>query len=167
MYMANLAESLMQLDRWSEAVAIIDDFLRRAERKVVDPTLVPFVLDLRLRACAQQKDGPGCRQTAAMWERLNHEDADSLYNAACFRAVTAGVLRAGAPPSEAGQPADIEADMAMDWLRKAVAAGYQTPRHVAQMTQDPSLDALRDRADFRRLLAELFDRDFPADPFAP
>jgi hypothetical protein len=35
------------------------------------------------------------------------------------------------------------------------------------MTQDPDLDPLRHRADFRRLLAELFDRDFPADPFAP
>jgi hypothetical protein len=26
---------------------------------------------------------------------------------------------------------------------------------------------LRDGDDFRHLLAELFDRDFPADPFAP
>ena len=28
-------------------------------------------------------------------------------------------------------------------------------------------DSERDRDDFRRMLAELFDRGFPADPFAP
>jgi hypothetical protein len=33
--------------------------------------------------------------------------------------------------------------------------------------RDPGLAPLRDRDDFRRLLAELFDRGFPADPFAP
>ena len=56
---------------------------------------------------------------------------------------------------------------AMDWLRKAVAAGWNTPRHIAQMARDPDLDALRHRPDFRRLLAGLFDQGFPADPFAP
>jgi hypothetical protein len=116
---------------------------------------------------AKQKDGPGCRQTAAMWERLQRTDADSLYSAACYRAVTAGAWRSGAATSEAVQAADAEADRAMDWLRKAVAAGWNTPRQIAQMARDPDLDALRHRADFRRLLAELFDRDFPADPFAP
>ena len=54
----------------------------------------------------------------------------------------------------------------MSWLAKAVAAGYHTPQNLAHMTRDPDLDALRGRADFRRLLAELFDRGFPADPFA-
>ena len=32
---------------------------------------------------------------------------------------------------------------------------------------DPDLLPLRDRADFRRLVADLFDRGFPAVPFAP
>ena len=54
----------------------------------------------------------------------------------------------------------------MSWLAKAVAAGYNTPQRLAHMTRDSDLDALRDRADFRRLLAELFDRGFPKDPFA-
>ena len=67
---------------------------------------------------------------------------------------------------DAGQQADAEADIAMSWLAKAVAAGYDAPQHLAQMTRDHDLDALRDRADFRRLLGELFDRGFPKDPFA-
>jgi len=156
--MANLAGCLLTLDRRSEALAIADDCLRRANGKTVDPRLVPFVLDLRLRVFAKQKDASGCRQTAGMWEKLARTDADSLYTAACFRAVTAGIL----PP--AGQTRD--AGLAMGWLTKAVAAGYSTPRNFAQMMRDHDLDALRDRADFRRLFAELFDRGFPADPFA-
>jgi len=164
--MGNLAQSLVVLDRPSEAVAIIDDCLRRVKGKVVDPRLVPFALGLRLRAFAKQKDASGCRQTAELWEKLDRNDAGSLYSAACFRAVTAGVLQADDRTPDAGQQADAEADIAMSWLSKAVAAGYHAPQHLAQMTRDHDLDALRDRADFRRLLAELLDRGFPKDPFA-
>jgi hypothetical protein len=32
--------------------------------------------------------------------------------------------------------------------------------------RDPDLAPLRERQDFTRLLADLFDRGFPADPFA-
>ena len=165
--MYSLAQSLVVLDRPSESVAIIDDCLRRVEGKVVDPRLVPFALGLRLRACAKQKDASGCRRTAELWEKLNRNDAGSLYDAACYRAVTAGVLRADDRTPHAGQQADAEADIAMSWLAKAVAAaGYDAPQHLAYMTRDCDLDALRDRADFRRLLAELLDRGFPKDPFA-
>jgi hypothetical protein len=164
--MYSLAQSLVDLDRPSESVAIIDDCLRRVEGKVVDPRLVPFALDLRLRACAKQKDASGCRQTAELWEKLNRNDAGNLYSAACYRAVTAGVLRADDRTPNASQQADAEADIAMSWLAKAVAAGYGAPQHLANMTRDHDLDALRSRADFRRLLAELLDRGFPKDPFA-
>lgn len=156
--MGNAADCLAALDRRSEALAIIDDCLQRARGKTVNPRLLPFVLDLRLRVFAKQRDASGCRQTSEMWERLEPRDADSLYKAARFRAVTAGILPA------AGETPD--AKLAMGWLTKAVAAGYNTPRCLAQMMRDRDLDALRDRPDFRRLLADLFDRGFPADPFA-
>jgi hypothetical protein len=156
--------ALHSLDR---AASSLHDCLRRAEGKVVDPSLVPGVFDLRLRVFEKQKDAPGCRQTAEMWERLDRKDADSLYSAACFRAVTAGVLRSSGQMPEAGKQAGAEVDKALNWLTRAVAAGYNTPRHLAQMTQDHDLDVLRNRADFRHLLAELLDRDFPGDPFAP
>jgi tetratricopeptide (TPR) repeat protein len=165
--MGNLAASLVDLDRPSEALAIIDDFLKRAKGKAVDPRLVPNVLGLRLRAFAHLKDAAGCRQTAQLWEELNRTDAGSLYKAASFRSVTAALLRADARTPDAGRLVEAEADRAMSWLAKAVAAGYNKPQNLAHMTRDPDLDALRGRADFRRLLAELFDRGFPADPFAP
>ncbi len=156
--MANLAETLAALDRGSEAVAVVDDCSRRAAGQVVDPRLVPGLFGLRLRVYVKQKDDSGCRETAEMWEKLGRKDADSLYNAACFRAAAAGLLTAG------GQ--SLDADQAMRWLAKAVVAGYNTPRQLAQIMREHDLDPLRSRADFRRLLAELFDRGFPADPFA-
>jgi hypothetical protein len=55
------------------------------------------------------------------------------------------------------------ADEAMAMLHSAVAAGWSSAERTAR---DPDLLPLRDRADFRRLLAELFDRSFPKDPFA-
>ena len=40
-----------------------------------------------------------------MWEKLNLNDAVGLYNAACYRAVTAGVLRADTGrPTPANRP---------------------------------------------------------------
>jgi hypothetical protein len=48
--------------------------------------------------------------------------------------------------------ADAEANRAMDWLQKAVAAGYQD---VNRMKKDTDFDALRDRADFKKPVAEL------------
>jgi serine/threonine-protein kinase len=46
-------------------------------------------------------------------------------------------------------------------LRRAVAQGY---RALDVLRTDPSLDPLRSRADFQRLLLEL---QFPDSPFAP
>ena len=40
----------------------------------------------------------------------------------------------------------------MDWLHKAVNAGYKDAAH---MKKDNDLDTLRDREDFKKLMAEL------------
>jgi hypothetical protein len=45
-----------------------------------------------------------------------------------------------------------EADKAMVWLHKAVAAGWTNAAH---MRKDTDLDFLRDREDFQKLLADL------------
>ena len=88
-----------------------------------------------------------------MWEKLNRTDADSLYNAACFRAVTAAVqAKNPAADSRRAGIAKDDADRAMQWLHKAVQAGYKDAAH---MKKDPDLDPLRERADFKKLVAEL------------
>jgi serine/threonine-protein kinase len=53
---------------------------------------------------------------------------------------------------------------AVQTLTAAIAAGWSDARRTSR---DPDLIALRERDDFRRLLAELFDRSFPVDPFVP
>ncbi len=47
------------------------------------------------------------------------------------------------------------ADQAMEALRLAVEQGYED---LARLKKDPDLDPLRERADFKRLLAELAGR---------
>jgi hypothetical protein len=108
-------------------------------------------MDLRLRHFQKSKDAAGCRATATMWEALKRADAGSLYDAACMRAVTAAVLQS-TPDANAARLAKEEADRAMAWLKQAVAAGFNDAAH---MKQDKDLDALRDREDFKKLLAGL------------
>jgi serine/threonine protein kinase len=106
---------------------------------------------LRLHHFEKNGNAAGCREMAEMCERTQPTDPAGCYDAACYRAVTAAVLRAGGKPSEATQ-ADAEADQAIAWLKKAVAAGY---KNAAKMKQDKDLNSLSDREDFRKLLAEL------------
>jgi hypothetical protein len=109
-------------------------------------------MELRLRHFAKIKDAEGCRQTAEKWEALKRADAASLYHAACLRAVTAAVIRSSDDSRAGAQQADAQADRAMGWLKQAVAAGYQDAAHIKE---DKDLNALRDRPDFRKLLAYL------------
>jgi len=150
--MCGLAESLVAVHRGAEAVPIIDECVQRAAGKTVDPHLLPLLIDLRLRHFEELKDAAGCRQTAAMWDKLKRTDVESLYQSACYRAVTAAVLRAADKSASAAHQADAEADGAMTWLKQAVAAGY---KDATQMKKDNDLDSLRAREDFKKLIAEL------------
>jgi serine/threonine-protein kinase len=87
---------------------------------------------------------------------IARRDPGELYNVACS-------LSLSAAPAPEGRRRDL-ADEAVRTLKQAIAAGWDD----ASLTgRDSDLDPLRDRDDFRQLLAELFDRSFPADPFAP
>jgi hypothetical protein len=87
-----------------------------------------------------------------MWDKLKRTDVESLYQSACYRAVTAAVLRAADKSASAAHQADADADGAMTWLKQAVAAGY---KDATQMKKDNDLDSLRARKDFKKLIAEL------------
>jgi tetratricopeptide (TPR) repeat protein/serine/threonine protein kinase len=91
------------------------------------------------------------RAAAAAHEKKNPADANSLYNAACYRGQTAAA-QARARGPDAARLAKEEADRAMAWLTKAVAAGFAD---FALLDEDTDLDSLRDREDFRKLLADL------------
>ncbi len=79
-----------------------------------------------------------------------------LYNDACL-------LSRSIATTEDPRRRDALAAEAVGALRAAVAAGWDNAVHTSR---DPDLDPLRARDDFRAMLADLFDRSFPADPFA-
>jgi hypothetical protein len=116
------------------------------------------MVHLRLQYFEKSKDAAGCRETAEMWEKLNRADADSLYEAACFRAITAAVA-GQAPDTGAARLATDDADRAMAWLRKAIAAGY---RDIPHLLKDSDLAALRGRSDYADLLWDLAEAPPPA-----
>jgi serine/threonine protein kinase/tetratricopeptide (TPR) repeat protein len=150
--MAAVANALAEVDRGAEAITIVDDCLRLAVGKDVDPRLFPTVFETRLRYFAKIKDTAGCRTTCERWEQLHRADANSLYFTACCHAITAAVIRVGDKSDVPTEQANAEADRAMDWLRQALAAGY---RDVTNLKQDADLDALREREDFKKLSHEL------------
>jgi serine/threonine-protein kinase len=94
---------------------------------------------------------------AAAHERrgLNEHDAVELYGSACDLSLCVPIARTD-------QQAEL-ADQSVRALRAAVSAGWSD---VARTSQDPGLLPLRGRPGFEQLLAELFDRTFPDDPFA-
>ena len=63
-----------------------------------------------------------------------------------MRAVTAAVIRNSDKTETAAQDAAAEAELAMAWLRQAVAAGYKDREHLKN---DKDLDALRDRENYK------------------
>jgi tetratricopeptide (TPR) repeat protein len=153
-WMDGLAVAYEGLDRHADALKVREEALALGKAKLGPdhPDLLRYaksVLFSRLYQFEKAKDPAGCRQVAESFEK---QFPANLYNAACMRAVTARAFRAADKYPEDTKQADAEAGRAMVRLRQAVAAGY---RDVAHMEKDANLDALRDREDFQKLMAEL------------
>jgi serine/threonine protein kinase/tetratricopeptide (TPR) repeat protein len=148
----SVADDLIKLHRGPEGMPLLDECLTRAVGKRVHPFFLQAA-DLRLRYFQKAMSPDQCRLTAELWEKQERADASSLYQAALCRAVTAGVLKAATPPDARRERlVKTEADLAMAWLQKAVAAGFNDKDRL-EFGKD--FDSVRDRADFRKLMAEL------------
>jgi serine/threonine protein kinase/tetratricopeptide (TPR) repeat protein len=147
--MWGVASNLIKLGRGKEALPVMDNCLERAIRTPGDPRIIPGVLDTRFRYFENAKDVAGCRQSADLWEKLRRTDSTSLYTAAAYRAVLARVIHDSDKSPDAAKLADVEADRAMDWLNKAVAAGFSDK---PKLLKDKDFQLLKDRADFHGLL---------------
>jgi hypothetical protein len=150
MTMRWIARTLVEMDRRDDALKVIDKCLELGAKADVDPRLIP---NLRLRRAEIMKDAVGCREAVKDWEKLNRSDASYLYSAACYRAVTAAVMKQDPkiPKADVDQLVKENLDRAMDWLRLAAAKGAT---ELALAKKDKDLDALRDRDDFRNLKDE-------------
>jgi tetratricopeptide (TPR) repeat protein len=91
---------------------------------------------------------------AEEYARLAVRPAGDLYPAACYlaRCVPLAEKDAKLPPSRRQELAEGYAARAVALLRQAVQKGYN---NVPHLKKDPDLDALRQRPDFRELLADL------------
>jgi hypothetical protein len=109
---------------------------------------LPGLLDLRLRLLLKELKLPEAVATAAKLKELAASNSDLLYSVAGKYALCAGA----AANADASEVAKRSAEEAIALLKQAVAKGY---KNAAKMKEEKDLDALRDREDFRRLVADL------------
>jgi hypothetical protein len=149
--MVELARDYTTLNRLPEARLLLDEVLDKAQKRPgIAPRQVVFAIGQRVRD--YQKTGGDFAKFRALTELLDKAgptDPLDLYNAACYQAVIAS-MEAKAKAPDAAHLAGEDADKAMAWLTKMVAAGYP-----ADIRKDADLEFLRNREDFKKLLAEL------------
>jgi tetratricopeptide (TPR) repeat protein/tRNA A-37 threonylcarbamoyl transferase component Bud32 len=152
--MWGVAESLVNLQRGDEAAATIQEALSRASAdKFANRRVIRVLMIQDLRRIVAQT-GPAGRVWTEEWDMPNDNDPASLYNSACYQSLfAAAILKDPKTPAiDAPRLSRLTADSAMEWLRRAIAAGYSD---VANIEKDPDLDALRERDDFKQLLSRL------------
>ena len=150
--MNTVANCYASLGRLAEAVNLNEEALVLCTGKLgMDH---PDTLSLAFHVGMRKKDWAACRRVSEIWEKLNFTDPRNLYSAAGRRAMTAAVIQQDSTTSadEIFKLATVESERAMTLLKQAVGAGY---KNVQQIKQDNFLDALRNRDDFKKLLADL------------
>ena len=74
-----------------------------------------------------------------------------MFERACCHAALAGLAGLAGSGVSAAE-GEEEAARAMEWLGRAIASGY---RNTNQLRIESALDPLRNRPDFKKLMAEL------------
>jgi tetratricopeptide (TPR) repeat protein len=138
--------------RYDKAIAILDDALSKGYEAARESA----VKARGQRAITFAKQGNYARATGEAEALARREGLTGLnvYDVACVysRSSAAAGRDEQLSPADRARIKAQHAERAMDLLKRAVAMGY---RHPAVMKSDHDLDAIRDRADFRKLLAEL------------
>ena len=163
----NLGDVVRSVGRFAEAKAAYERAIALEEPRVrEEPTISLHRYDL---ACLVRRRGlalvnlgdpagaaEDVRRALQSLDGLPFNSAGSLFQKACCHAALAGL--AGQPESRisAGEGEEAAAK-AMDCLSRAVADGY---RNVHEVRIETALDPLRDRQDFKKLMAEL-EKKFP------
>src|SRR5262249_30318986 len=171
--LANLGFLLAQIGRESDALPAIRRAATVQESLVRDyPDVINYPRSLAsslvglgsLQRQAGKEDEAlrSLRRALELWEPLTLVQPNDLYNLACAHAQCRALIAGGRAALSPEERAEREphGERAMAALRRALAAGFAAP---AWLSQDPDLDSLRPRDDFRALMMELV---FPADPFA-
>jgi tetratricopeptide (TPR) repeat protein len=149
--MDKLAALYATLGRNAEALKVVEEALAlcRAKLRADDPDTLNSMERLAAVYAQMGRYDEGLKLTEELLAlrkvKLGADHPATLvhmYNVACFQAL---MVAKSADPGK-------QADLAMESLTKAIAAGFND---VNQIKKDSDLDALRDRADFKKLLAQL------------
>jgi serine/threonine-protein kinase len=158
----NLAEIEMVEGRWQRAREQLERAIQHQRTALASMPRHPQYLRLfKLHLLnfvkvhqALNQPAEAIRVTRELAELANGNPTD-LYNVACAFALSV--------PRTRGEQQQALATEAVQRLQDAVGAGWNDARKT---NNDLDLSSLRDRDDFRRLLAELFDHGFPNNPFS-
>jgi tetratricopeptide (TPR) repeat protein len=148
------------------ALAILED-LARNEREKARASPTGMALNLAGIGALERKAGradealASYRRATALLEGLPRPQADDLYNLSCCLSVNSALAVEVPSVYPGAGPVEGRAlgDRAMTALRRAVAAGY---KDFVKLREDPDLEPLRHRDDFR---AFIMDCSFPEWPF--
>jgi len=153
----NLGVTLKELGKRSEAGELYRKAVDIQEKLVADHPTVPRyqsnLADGRTVLAGWRVDGGQITEAIAEVTELaksSNLNANNWYEFACVYA------RAG---GKSPQKKREYTDRAMECLNKAVRAGFRDAR---EMKRETALDSLRDRDDFKKLLAELTGSDRPS-----
>jgi serine/threonine protein kinase len=135
-------QRLAQCRKTEQAVNDLDFALQQPAAEVA------VLLDLRVRFLLKEQQPSAAVASAAKMREFAADEPLQLYKAACLYALCAASAREA--KNAAAGPEQL-CDEAMELLKRAVAKGF---KNTAQMKQDRDLDALREREDFKQLVAE-------------
>jgi serine/threonine-protein kinase len=103
---------------------------------------------------ARQGDHAAASAAVQPLVEAKQSSGSTLYDAACIYSLCSAAARKDGmlATAERDKLAEQYASRALDLLRQAIQKGYKDTEH---MKKDKDLDALRDREDFKKLVAEL------------
>jgi len=137
----NRADLLARLDRHAEAIKDLDQALKLADDKS-EPKLRLLRAESLIGIGQHQK---AIEEVSAVASR-NNVSAETYFDAACVLALASAAVK------DDPKLQDQYAARAVELLRQAVAKGY---KDIDRLKKDDDLKALRDREDFKKLLADL------------
>ncbi len=162
----NLANRLERDGNRDEAIALYTKAIR-SQRSLIDeyPQIVPYRVTLFylygnlgdvLRAAGRIAEAVAAVRASI---ELHPDDPRWLYSSAAQLVHCLRLL------DDSGSETDHRAvaNEAVATLTRAFEAGWAEP---SEMVHDPDFDPLRGRDDLRHLIARMFDRIYPVDPFS-
>jgi tetratricopeptide (TPR) repeat protein len=144
--MTSLAIVYSDMGRHTDALKFREETLSRQKTKLGPdhPNTLLSMISLAISYAAVGRHQDALKlleERRVLQAKLGPDHPDMLYNIACLHAT---IAKSNGRIAQAG--------VAVEWVKKAIAAGY---KNAQLMKTDPDLAALRDRDDFKKVVTDL------------